>query len=679
MRIRQFIITTIMCVVLSPSVKAQRSVTELESNMDTNMALQNDTSSSKKAKVVPNDVRAWTIDEVYGNIRPINVDTLINLFFNDNLSEGRTGHYNSLSNLGSPRYSRIFSERGTTPQFMFTEPFDQFFVTTDRFRHYDTKSPYMNATYTNCGSKYTGDDHIKVTYTNNAGKHVNFGGIFDYMYGQGFYANQSTSFMNASAWASYRNDKYDFHFYYQHNFMKMGESGGIIDDRDITNPEAQSYVYASNDIPVYLDKTWSRQEHDVFFFNQHFNLGFYKQEVIDSTKTNDIFVPVSRIFHTLKLMNMRRYSKAYRETPGYHMYTYLPGDSTNDWTKHMSIRNHVGITLCEGFNKYSIFGLSAYIGHEYRRFALIDTIPFGWVIGKERRVDTENNVFIGGQLYSEQYKYFHFDVNAEIGLYGKEAKAYNLNGRAEMNIPILADTAQLVINAFLKHINPSYYYSHYHGKHAWWDKEMNKEDRQHIEAQLAFPKTKTRITASFDNIQNYTYFANTGKWMSATDTATNNVSALQCSDAIQVYRASLEQNFRAGILHFDNEITYQYSSNQKVLPLPKLSTYHNLYLDFRIAKVLHTQIGADLKYFTEYYAQDYSPVIGMFMTQNEDRKVKIGNYPLISAYANFALKRTRFYLHYYHANQSTGHYFWAPGYPMNPATLRFGLSWNFFD
>ena len=64
---------------------------------------------------------------------------------------------------------------------------------------------------------------------------------------------------------------------------------------------------------------------------------------------------------------------------------------------------------------------------------------------------------------------------------------------------------------------------------------------------------------------------------------------------------------------------------------------------------------------------------------NPNNKVKIGNYPLLSAYVNFDLKRTRFYVQYYHANQSDGRYFWAPGYPMNPGGLHFGLSWNFYD
>ena len=678
MTLKKYILSTLLCVVLTPSVWAQRSVTELESNMDTDMALQNDTTSKKKPKIVPNDIKAWVIDETYGNMRHVNVDTLMNMFYNDNLSEGRTGHFNSLSNLGSPRHSRIFSERGITPQFMFTEPFDQFFVTTDRFLHYDTKSPYMNVTYTNCGSKQTGDDHVKVIYTNNAGKHFNLGGIFDYMYGQGFYSNQSTSFMNASVWSSYRSERYNFHFYYQHNFMKMGENGGIIDERDITNPEAQAYKYASNDIPVYLDNTWGRQEHDVLFFNQNYNLGFYKEEMVDSNRI-ETFVPVTKLFHTLKLMGMRRYYKSYNETPGYHSYTYLPGDSTNDWTKYTSIRNHVGITLCEGFNKWSIFGISAYIGHEYRRFIIMDTIPGGRISGYDRRIDTQNNIFVGGQLFSEQNKYLRFNANAEFGIYGEELGAFDINGHGEMNLPLFGDTAQLAVNAYIKRITPSYYYAHYHGKHAWWDKSLDKEYRQRIEGVLSLPTTKTRLGVSLENITNYTYFANNGGWMSATDTATNNIVSLQHSGSIQVMRATLEQNFRLGILHFDNEITYQTTSNEAVLPLPKLSTYHNIYIDFRIAKVLHTQMGADLKYFTEYYAPDYSPVIGMFTTQRESNKVKIGNYPLVSVYANFALKRTRFYLHYYHANQSDGRYFWAPGYPMNPTTLRFGLSWNFFD
>ena len=69
----------------------------------------------------------------------------------------------------------------------------------------------------------------------------------------------------------------------------------------------------------------------------------------------------------------------------------------------------------------------------------------------------------------------------------------------------------------------------------------------------------------------------------------------QESGNIQVLSATLKQDFRLGILHLDNEVTWQKSSNETVLPLPQLSLYHNLYLLAKIAKkVLTVQLGADV-------------------------------------------------------------------------------------
>ena len=104
-----------------------------------------------------------------------------------------------------------------------------------------------------------------------------------------------------------------------------------------------------------------------------------------------------------------------------------------------------------------------------------------------------------------------------------------------------------------------------------------------------------------------------------------------------------------------------------------------MYVSFTYAHVLNIELGADLKYFSEYYAPDYSPIVSQYMVQNPDNKVKVGNYPIVSIYANFDLKRTRFYIQYYHANQSDGRYFWAPGYPVNPKGIHMGISWNFYD
>ena len=646
-----------------------------------------DSASTSKNKFVPTDIRAWTVDEKYGNIFATHVDTLQYLFMNSDLPEGERGHYNTLGNVGSPRMSRIFMERPTMSKFFFTDPYDMFFVDTEHFRFYNTKSPYMNVTYHWSGSKTTGADHVRAIYTNNAGKRFNFGGKFDYIYGLGYYDNQSTSFMNASAWASYLADKYNFHFSYQHNFMKQGENGGIENDEYITNPEGMAQNYTSNDIPTQLSNTWNRQEHDLLFFNHHYNIGFYREIEVDSVTTTEEFVPVSKVFHTLTLRNMMRNNRAYRETPNYHSYTYLPGDSTQDIVRDLSIKNIAGLSLCEGFNKWAIFGINAYIGYEYNRYSIPDTDPQGTLQGFQnelpyRHTATTHNVMAGGQIIRSQGSMVHYNIDAELVLAGEDIGQFDISGHAEVNIPLLGDTAQVALNAYIRNTNPSYFFRHYHGKHAWWDNDASKEFRQRIEGIVTIPHTHTTLTIGLENIKNFCYFQNTGIMLNA-DTnnpvVSNNVSPMQHSGNIQVVSANLRQDFSIGILHWDNDITYQTTTNKDVLPLPTLSLYSNLYLRFKIAKVLKTDLGADIRYFTKYYAPDYSPVIGMFMNQNTLKKEEIGNYPILSAYVNFDLKRTRFYVQYYHANQDTGRYFWAPHYPINPSSFRFGISWNFYD
>lgn len=678
----------IIALASASSAEAQRIVSELESNTDMRMDTRADsTTRQDKNKVVPVDIRAWTIDDKYGNTHDTYVDTLQALYMNADLPEGKEGHYNTLGNVGSPRMSRIFMERPQMSNFFFTDPYDMFFVDTEHFRFYNTKSPFMNVSYNWYGSKKTGADHVKATYTNNVGKNFNFGAIFDYIYGQGYYANQSTSFMNASAWASYFADKYNFHFYYQHNFMKMAENGGIENEQYITNPESQARSYNSEDIPTLLSNTWNRQEHDLLHFNHHYNIGFYREEEVDSVTTKSVFVPVSRIFHTLKLQKLMRNHRVYTDAKNYHSYTYLPGDTIQDVTKNFSIKNLLGLSLCEGFNKWAVFGVNAYVGYEYNRYTLPDSTTYGGyytnttgLIGEQRY--TEHNILLGGQIIRSQGDWIHYNVDAEFVLAGENIGQFNISGHADLNIPLLGDTAQIALNAYVKNLHPSFYFRHYHGKHAWWDQETNKEFRQRIEGVITLPHTHTKLTVGIENLKNFCYFQNTGILLNA-DTnnpiISNNVSALQFSDPIQVISANLRQDFTLGILHWDNDITFQKSTHTDVLPLPAISLYSNLYLRFKIAQVLKTEFGADVRFFTKYYAPDYSPVIGMFMNQNALKQTKVGNYPITSVYVNFDLKKTRFYVQYYHANQSDGNYFWAPNYPVNPSTVRFGLSWNFYD
>lgn len=160
----------------------------------------------------------------------------------------------------------------------------------------------------------------------------------------------------------------------------------------------------------------------------------------------------------------------------------------------------------------------------------------------------------------------------------------------------------------------------------------------------------------------------------------HNTVVNQYTGNIQVFSAILNQNFRFGIFNWENEIAYQKSSNATALPLPDLTLYSNLYIKFKIAKVLNLELGGDVRYFTKYNAPDYSPAIGQFVNQDRNSYVSIGNYPICNVYVNLLLKHFRFYIMGSHINSSmNGNAFWAPHYPINPMVIRFGLSWNFYN
>lgn len=345
--------------------------------------------------------------------------------------------------------------------------------------------------------------------------------------------------------------------------------------------------------------------------------------------------------------------------------TYLDPDNTavNDSTVYVGMKNTFGIALLEGFNKYAKAGLTAFVSHKLSRYSLMG------IEAQKADKYNENEVYVGGELSKREGRVLHYHAIGEAGVAGKAIGQFSVKGDIDLNFRLWKDTVSLIARGEISNRIAPFYMRHYQSKHFWWDDDMDKEFRTRIEGELSSERWKTRIKAGVENIKNFTYF---------------NRQALpeQKSGSIQVVSATLQQDFKLGIFHLDNEVIWQKTSDGDVLPLPDLSLYHNFYMQFKLAKkVLSVQLGADMRYFTKYHAPAYMPVIQQFHLQPDNDRVEIGGYPMVNVYANFHLKRTRFYVMMYHVNQGAGrsNYFLAPHYPINPRLLKLGLSWNFYD
>lgn len=641
--------------------------------------------STKQELNVPKEIHQWRIGKNLGEPVSINADTLQYMFQNWHLTEGPNGEYNFLGNMGTPRQSRIFFNRPTTTSYNFLQPYDYFYTRPDKFIFTDTKSPYTNLSYHSSGNKVDGDDRFRAYFTTNAGKHFGIGFLFDYLYARGRYDNQATALMNFSLFSFYRSDRYNYHLLASRYHMKQAENGGITDDRYITRPEetdGSNSNFGTADIPVHLDKTWSRNEVYDLYFSHNYNFGFYRDKLTaDSNGTvkdtvDREFVKVARITHTLDVTHDRREFISHKQPLNYYADTFLPYDSL-DRTNNFSIENRIALSLCQGFNKWAFTNITAFASYKYSNYTLPDTLADG---REKKGKYSEHTLTVGGIISDTINNRFRYRVEGETAISGDDLGAFSIEGATELDFKLWKKDIRFSAKAFAKNNRPSFYYRHYHSEHFWWDNNLDKEFRTRIEGKLEIPSWKTELSAGVENIKNYTYIANDA--ISAPDRKgfLRRFRIKQSGD-VQVFSATLKQELKFGIFNFHAEATYQKSSNEDVLPLPDLNAYANLFIKFRIAKVLNTELGIDARYFTEYYAPDYSPALGQFVQQNQVDKVKIGNYPLASAYANFLLKETRFYIKYYHLNAGSGNlnYFLVPHYPTTPAVLWFGLSWNFYN
>lgn len=727
-------------------------------------------------KEIPKGIKVWTVDERFGDIRKAELDTVPHMFMNTIFGTGLRGEYNTLGNVGTPRINRVFIDRQDDGQFLFTQPYDYFVKPVSTFHFTNTLSPFTNLTYNTAGNRTNGEDHFTAKFGVNAGKRLGVGFNFDYIYGRGYYQNQSTSHFNYTMYGSYLGDRYQAHLLFSTNHQKVTENGGITDDNFVLHPESFDDDFATNEIPTVLENNWNRNDNQHVFLSHRYNVGFkrkvkmteeeikakkfaleakrdseerkrreeerrkaedegrdFNEDNVKEKKTyagrpsdakiagneptatdsigkggrinvdskemadslakvsakaaadtmwmKDEYVPVTSFIHTMKLDNYKRIYQAYNTPADFYADNYVAGpyagDSIYDKTSHLRIQNTFAISMLEGFNKWAKAGVKAFVTSDLRRFVLPSSDS-----NTATTSYNEHNLSVGGQLSKTEGKTLHYNVTAETWLLGEDLGQLKIDGAVDLNFPLFGDTVTLAAKGFFHRNNPTFYYRHYHSRHFWWDNtSLSKELHSRVEGLFSYRKTNTTLRVAFDEIQNYTYLAMGYNIADDHSRKGNTMEVRQKGGAITLLTLSLAQNFKLGPLNWENVITYQKSTDNDVLPVPDLNIYTNLYLRFKIAQVLKCDFGADGRYFTKYYAPDYSPALGQYAVQTGDNRVQTGNYPLVNIYANFHLKHTRFFVMMSHVNAGSGNrqYFLTPHYPLNQRVFRFGLSWNFFN
>ncbi|QLE01741.1 putative porin [Galbibacter sp. BG1] len=257
-------------------------------------------------------------------------------------------------------------------------------------------------------------------------------------------------------------------------------------------------------------------------------------------------------------------------------------------------------------------------------------------------------------------------LNAEMG--------YDVND--DINVK-----ANLHASSRMPNFNFLLYQSDYRS-YNWQNDDFEKQSISTLEGSVASKKWG-ELSVSYTIRDKYAYFQEDLDTGDSTSTIADDVQRVlpnQFSGSINSIKVKFSND-----LHFlrrwglANTIMYQnVNQSENIINVPQFTTRNTLYYSNHLfKKALYLQVGLTAKYFTEYYMNSYSPVLGELLIQDRE---EIGGFPMMDFFINAKVRRTRIYLKAEQFNTffTEPDYFTAPNYPYRDFIVRFGVVWNFF-
>lgn len=631
-----------------------------------------------------NTFRGFKLHPITGMPYESNVDTIALDYYRTTIVEGKGLAMGYNGNLIGPRHFKTYFDRDyPSNPFIFGSAYQGILYAAPSIRFYDTQSPYTNMLYQRNGAANQREEELDMTMALNIGKPIALGGDFNYTLSRGQYIGNLSQGISYRLFGSISLPRYELYASAGNNYLRMSENGGVKNDEHINNPSGfgggRSNLQ-SIEIPVRFPNGVGNTLFVGHVFASHrFNMGSYRSfrsgERLPDGKTTQqdttLFVPVGSISHRfsydrgtrlyigknngLDTIYKRTYPYLWEEKSSLKTDTLmiLPFDSI----RMTQISNTVALSLREGFRPWMKFGLTAYARLENRTFFQRDTLS-------TNRNTHEFSTFIGGRIERKSGTGLNFDAGGEIAVLGSDIGALHLDGKIQSTFKVGTIPVGITATGSLHIDRPPYLLRHHHGTFFRWDQEFAYTRRLLFGGMLSAPKWGTDISVHSATIGNQIYIAPDG-------------FPQQYNQPLQIMEGRLRHKYHWGFLGWQMEGSYQLSSHQEVMPLPQLSAYASLYLHFYVAKVMRTQIGADCYYHTMYHAPYYEPATQQFINQ---RDVLVGNYPMINFFANFKLRRVRFFLMMHNATElflQPSKRFSLAHYPINPMTLRLGINFDF--
>lgn len=627
----------------------------------------------------------WTHEQEFHKVNISPVDTGFNYRFYDYPFLRKDVNATWLGVAGSPVQYYNFFNRKSKEKVSFYEAQESWSYSPETAPMYNTKTPYTELGYFGT-MLFSGtekeSDNLHILTTQNLTPEFNFTLAFDRFGGGGMLVNENTVNKNTYVTANYLGKRYMAHAGYLYNGISRGENGGLMNIQNIRDTTQDA-----RELAVYLNSAKSKIKKNTLFLDQQYRIPFTfldklkdrgkeadstEAEVIADTLDLNKDITTAFIGHSTEFSTYRRW---YNDVIGssdrftdefYNGIHYINPNVSTDSMRVARLDNKFFIRLQPWAEDAIISKLNVGIGDR-----LLTYYTFDPTFTRTNTNTRWNSAYLYAGAEGSLRNYMHWDAKGEYVFLGNEINDVDLDANLGFNIyPFRkARTSPLSVDLHFDTSldEPEYYNQHMYTNHFKWDNDFGKISTTRVQGKISIPRWNLEAEAGYALLTNNIYYDTLGV-------------IRQNTTPMSILSANLRKEFVLGILHLDNRVLFQMSSNQDVVPLPTVALNLKYFIQLNIQNgTLLMQIGANGFYNTEWYAPGWNPALGVFHNQNQN---KYTNGPYVDAFINMQWKRAAIFIKYENANQGwpmkKNDYFSADRYIATQRMLKIGMYWPFY-
>ncbi|MBS1578723.1 MAG: hypothetical protein JST29_03655 [Bacteroidetes bacterium] len=582
---------------------------------------------------------------------------------------------NNLGNLGTATHSMIFSpilKSGWDAGF---HQFDATNLTIEGARFFQTTRPYTELAYM-LGSK--AEQLVNFIHTQNRNPRFNFGIEYRFANSPGLYRLQNASFNNVRFTAHYQtaNKRYESFFIFLSTKNAASENGGLQDIHQLNSLTLGDPFVALTRLGIAGTQsrnpfnttvnTGNIYQTSTILYRHQYDFG-QKDSLVTDSSVIKLFYARLRLQHTLSIStntynfkDINADSTAYQTYFNYHLTPYASGylDTVSFKDKWSIVNNEFSVISFPEKNNQSQF-LKVGAALQNLKGTFNDTVTHNFYniyALAEYRNRTRNQVWdieAVGNLYLNGMN--AGDYNAFISLKRKLSKAA---GNLQIGFQNVNRTVSFIFNPLTAFpINNK--------------QNFNKENTTKLFAVYENPKLSFKLSGEYFLISNYAYMDSF-------------FTARQEAGLFNVLHISAEKKFKLNkYFNWYSEVHLQQTTGG-IVHVPTLLTRNRVAFEGNFYKNLFLSTGIEIRYYTNYQADNYSPFTGQFFYQSG---YTTSNRPDVNLFFNFRIKGFKAFVRAENLNtlvptkgvELTKYNITPQLYPQPTFWFRFGVWWSFVN